>query len=104
MHHLPRTTFLDRQHGMAAWVLQSLSVQHVPGELTVKDMLKSLQFACGIRTRRYCCSVFLCLDGGWLDARERVAQVPVPIEVHSCSGVSDQTLGAPVLNPYWTQQ
>ena len=36
-------------------------------------------------------SVVVCsinVGGGWLAARERVAQVPVPIEDHSCGGVS----------------
>ena len=52
MHHLPRSTFSDRQHGMISWLLRSLSYMHVPGETAVKNMMKSLQFACGVKTKR----------------------------------------------------
>ena len=53
MHHLPRSTFSDRQHGMVAWALRTHSVAHVPSELIIKSVMKSLQFACRIKTKCY---------------------------------------------------
>lgn len=38
---------------MISWALQSLGIRDVPGESTMKSMMKSLQSACGIRTRQY---------------------------------------------------
>ena len=38
---------------MISWVLQSLDVPDVPGCLQIKHMVKSIQHACSITTRRY---------------------------------------------------
>ena len=38
---------------MISWALQSLGIRDVPGESAIKGMMKSLQSACGIKTKQY---------------------------------------------------
>ena len=51
--NLPCSTLSEKQHGLILWGICSLGISNVPSENTVKSVIDSIQYMCGVRTIRY---------------------------------------------------
>ena len=51
--NLPRSTLSERQLALISWGLRCLGISNVPSENTVKSVIDSVQYMCGVRTIRY---------------------------------------------------